>query len=128
MSSYEDVDLAMSFEDQIGSDHKGSVIMVSTYSFESRDDLDGFIAIWSEMADFMRAQPGFVSAQVHRGIGGANVLMNYATWESLEAYRTANAAEHSRAGADELRSRMPENRVIRPVLLERISIPNLCVA
>ncbi|HEX4167374.1 MAG TPA: antibiotic biosynthesis monooxygenase family protein [Bryobacteraceae bacterium] len=35
----------------------------------------------------MRKQPGFISAQLHRGIEGSCLFMNYVVWESTDAFK-----------------------------------------
>jgi hypothetical protein len=37
----------------------------------------------------MKRQPGSISAQLHRGIAGSGVFINYAVWESTEQYQLA---------------------------------------
>src|SRR3546814_12360483 len=72
----------------------------------------------------MRAQPGLLFCQLHRGIGGASVLMNYAVWESLSAFRAAfDNPEFWEAAKN-----MPEGVVARSLLVERIAVSNICVA
>jgi len=34
-------------------------------------------------------QPGFISTQLHRGIAGNSVCINYAVWESTEHFKRA---------------------------------------
>ncbi|MFG2585119.1 antibiotic biosynthesis monooxygenase family protein [Streptomyces malaysiensis] len=51
--------------------------------------LDKAIDVWRQDSLIMKAQPGFVFAQLHRGIGDAHVLTNMAVWESLTALKDA---------------------------------------
>ncbi len=37
----------------------------------------------------MTRQPGFVSTQLHRGIAGSGVFLNYAVWDSVADFRAA---------------------------------------
>jgi heme-degrading monooxygenase HmoA len=132
MAHYESVDPAVSFQKQIRSDYSGPVTLVVMDVFESASDLTKFMEGWSVHAKFMRSQPGFISAQVHRGFGGANVLLTYAVWESLAAFRSAGQSEE-RAEKDqsdsEASSEKPPGYVVgRRVLLQKIAIPGLCVA
>ena len=52
--------------------------------------------------DVMRHLPGFVSANLHRGLDGTHVA-NYAQWESVEAFqamqRDPEAGKHMAAAA-----------------------------
>jgi heme-degrading monooxygenase HmoA len=129
MPNYESVDPAVSFQNQIQSDYSGPVTLVVMDVFDSAGDLTAFMEGWSVHAGFMRSQPGFISAQMHRGIGGANVLLTCAVWESLAAFRSAGQSEE-RAGKDSVESsKKPPGYVVgRRVLLQKIAIPGLCVA
>lgn len=68
-------------------------------------------------------QPGHISAQLHRGIGGSNTFINYAIWESTEhvkkAADNANLQGHT--------SNYPANTVISIHLFKKIAIPGICV-
>jgi len=49
----------------------------------------------------MKAQPGFVSLQMHQGTAGSRLLMNIAVWESTQALATAlGSPEFQRMAAD----------------------------
>jgi heme-degrading monooxygenase HmoA len=37
----------------------------------------------------MKRQPGYISAQLHRGIGASRVFLNYAIWESVADFKLA---------------------------------------
>jgi quinol monooxygenase YgiN len=47
------------------------------------EDVDEVLKAWAEDAAFFKKKPGFISAQLHRGIGGSCVFVNYAVWESV---------------------------------------------
>ena len=34
-----------------------------------------------------KEQPGFISTQLHRGIGGGGIFVNYAVWESTAQFK-----------------------------------------
>jgi heme-degrading monooxygenase HmoA len=78
---------------------------------------------WAEDATWMKRQPGFISTQLHEGIGGSATFLNYAVWESVAHFR--RAFEHP----DFKRSleRYPATTVASPHLFKRVSVPNLCV-
>src|SRR3546814_10703375 len=87
-SQFENTDPNVSLEIQVGSGRAGPVVMVGTYT-TSPDKMDALLETWTVLAYIMRAQPGLLFCQLHRGIGAASVLMNYAVWESLSAFRAA---------------------------------------
>ncbi|HEU0200815.1 MAG TPA: antibiotic biosynthesis monooxygenase [Burkholderiaceae bacterium] len=37
----------------------------------------------------MKRQPGNISTQLHRGVAGSCVFLNYAAWESVDHFRAA---------------------------------------
>ena len=49
----------------------------------------GLFAVWKDDAEFMKRQPGFISTQLHRALGDSPTYLNYAIWESTEAFRAA---------------------------------------
>ncbi len=57
------------------------VILINKFNVKP-EDVDQFLKIWAADAAIMKQQPGFISAQLHRGIGGSCVFINYAVWES----------------------------------------------
>jgi len=55
----------------------GQVILINKFNVIS-DKIDQFVKAWGEDAINFKKKPGFISAQLHRGIGGSNVFINYA--------------------------------------------------
>jgi hypothetical protein len=53
------------------------VILINKFNFKP-EEVDQLIAAWSADAAFFKLQPGFISAQLHCGIGGSGVFINYA--------------------------------------------------
>lgn len=113
---YENLDPRVSLADQVHSDHDGPVVMVSTYIVEPAE-ADEFLATWCELSRIMRAQPGNLGAQMHRGIGGANIFVNVAEWETLDAFRAA----YERAAFWDSEKKVPEGVIARPILVEKIA-------
>ena len=62
------------------------VILINKFSMKA-EDVDEFLRAWATSAEIMKRQPGLISAQLHRGIGGSSVFLNYAVWESTEHLR-----------------------------------------
>jgi heme-degrading monooxygenase HmoA len=69
----------------------GPVILVNTFRV-APEDVDALLAAWAADAAYLKGQPGFISAQLHRGIGGSGVFCNLAVWESVQAFRDAFGA------------------------------------
>jgi heme-degrading monooxygenase HmoA len=71
----------------------------------------------------MKQQPGFISTQMHRGIAGSTVFMNYAVWESVAHFRAAFQHPEFKKSME----RYPSSTVASPHLFARLTVPNLCV-
>ncbi len=98
------------------------VVLVNIFQV-AEADIPALIKAWAEDASWMKQQPGFISAQLHQGIAGSTVLMNYAVWESVAHFRTAfNNPEFKRS-----LEQYPSSAVASPHLFTRLSAPNLCV-
>jgi len=46
-------------------------------------DIPALLKAWKSDANWMKRQPGYISTQLHQGIGDSTVFMNYALWESV---------------------------------------------
>ncbi len=99
------------------------VIVVNLFTV-APEDAARFTEAWAADAAVMKRQPGFISTQLHRGIGGSGVFLNYAVWESVEQFRQAFANPEFRAGL----ARYPASAVASPHLFHKIPVPGICVA
>jgi quinol monooxygenase YgiN len=95
------------------------VILINKFNVEP-DKLDIFVKAWAEDASYFKQQPGFISAQLHRGIGKSCVFLNYAVWESTEDYRRA----FSNLDLSKL-SDFPAS-TISPHLFKKVAVPGIC--
>ncbi len=55
----------------------GPVILINKFSVNPKD-FDQFLKAWAAEAGKFKEQPGFISTQLHRGIGGSGTFVNYA--------------------------------------------------
>ena len=79
----------MKFNDQIEEKEiNDSVILINKFNVKP-DKVEQFLKDWGDDAINFKKQPGFISAQMHKGIGKSSVFINYAVWESLEHYKEA---------------------------------------
>ena len=88
------------------------------------EDADALVAAWAHDADFMKAQPGYISTQLHKGLAGSSTFLNYAVWESVAAFRAAftNPEFQSRIG------QYPDSAIASPHLFRKLAVANHCVA
>lgn len=117
-----EMDEAVSLQQQMGQE-VGPVILINKFNVQP-EDVDSFLAAWAADAAFFKRQPGFISTQLHRGIGGSCVFVNYAVWESVAQFREALG----RPEFYEALKGYPPSAVGSPHLFEKVAVPNICVA
>jgi heme-degrading monooxygenase HmoA len=101
----------------------GPVVLINKFEV-GPEDVDRFVAAWSADAAVMKRQPGFISTQLHRGIGGSTVFLNYAVWESPEDFKRAFANPEFQSKLKDY----PSSAVGSPHLFRRVAVPGVCVA
>jgi heme-degrading monooxygenase HmoA len=98
------------------------VVLVNIFQVAAQD-IPALMQAWEADANWMKKQPGYITTQLHRGIAGSTVFMNYALWESVSHFRAAfNHPEFKSALAH-----YPSSAVASPHLFTRLTVPNLCV-
>jgi heme-degrading monooxygenase HmoA len=98
------------------------VILINKFSVDP-SDVDLFLNAWAADAAWMKRQPGFISTQLHRGIGGSCVFVNYAVWESVEHFNRAFLHPDFR----EAIKAYPPSAVASPHLFQTMAVPGICV-
>ena len=102
--------------------NKGPVILVNKFNIKP-EEADQFLKAWGEHSAYFKQQPGFISTQLHRGIGGSSVFVNYAVWESTELFKKALDNPESKALLD----KYPHSTIASPHLFEKVAVPGICV-
>jgi heme-degrading monooxygenase HmoA len=87
-------------------------------------EVEQLLHAWAADAAFMKRQPGFISTQLHRGIGGSCVFINYAVWESVEVFKDA----FFRPEFQEAIQKYLPSAVGSPHLVQKVAVPAVCVA
>lgn len=77
MVKFVEMDERVKFKEQIAEKINGSVILINKFNVKP-DKVEQFLKDWAEDANRFIQQPGFVSAQLHKGIGKSSVFINYA--------------------------------------------------
>lgn len=98
-----------------------SVILINKFNVKP-DEVNRFLKDWAEDATYFKQQPGFISAQLHRGIGGSCVFVNYAVWESTEHLKRAFNSPEVQSKLE----RYSPSVVASPHLFKKIAIPGIC--
>jgi heme-degrading monooxygenase HmoA len=98
------------------------VVLVNVFQV-AQEDIPALLAAWEADANWMKQQPGYISTQLHQGIAGSTVFMNYAVWESVAHFRAAFTHPDFKQALEHY----PASAVASPHLFTRLTVPNLCV-
>ena len=90
------------------------VVLVNLFEVDAAD-ADALLAAWEADANWMKRQPGYISTQLHRAIGGSSVFMNYAVWESVAHFRAAFGHPEFKSALE----RYPSSTIAAPHLFTR---------
>lgn len=107
---------------QLG-DTEGPLVLLNVFTMEAQD-AEAFLKAWSEESEFFKKQPGYISTQLHQGVGGHTMYVNYAVWESAAAFA---AAFHNPIFKETAKA-FPASVVALPHLVRKIAVPGFCVA
>ena len=122
MVAFKELNDTVGIADQVQTNEDGSVVLINVFTIDPADE-DALIEAWSHDAAFMKEQTGYISTQMHKGIGGSSTYINYAIWESVESFRNAftNPEFQKRIG------HYPESAVASPHLFKKIAVKGHCV-
>jgi heme-degrading monooxygenase HmoA len=123
MPTLNEMDPRVSLVQQMEQDTEGPVVLINTFVLGPQDG-EPFLRAWSVDAAMMKRQPGFISTQLHQGIGGSAVYVNCAVWESVEHFKRAFFNPEFQARVKEY----PATVSVSPHLFKRIAVPGICVA
>ena len=101
----------------------GPVILINTFTVKP-EEVKQFLHTWAADAQLMKRQPGFISTQLHRGIAGSCVFVNYAIWESTAHFKQAFTQPEFQA----MLARYPSSTKASPHLFRKVAVPGICVA
>ncbi|HSF49879.1 MAG TPA: antibiotic biosynthesis monooxygenase family protein [Nitrososphaeraceae archaeon] len=91
------------------------------------DKTEQFVKDWAKDATKFKQQPGFVSAQLHKGIGKSSIFINYAVWESIAHYKEAvNKLVFSSETQSGLLKYDDDSLVISPHLFKKVAVHGIC--
>ena len=127
MAKFVEMDERVKFKDQLEEKWlSGLVILINKFNVNP-DKVEHFLKDWGKDAINFKQQPGFISAQLHKGIGNSSVFINYAVWKSLEDYKKAiNKLLFSSNIQSPLLKYYDESLVISPHLFKKVAVPGIC--
>ena len=120
MLSLRPLDERVPIQQQLGATASPAILII--IFTVAPEDVDGLLAAWEHDANWMKKQPGYISTQLHRGIGGSCTFLNYAVWESVGHFRAAFTNPEFRNAL----AAYPSSVVAQPHLFEKVAVPNLC--
>jgi heme-degrading monooxygenase HmoA len=100
----------------------GPVVLINKFNV-APEDAERLVEVWADDAAYMKAQPGFISTQLHRGTAGSSTFVNVAVWESARALGAAFSSPEFRERA----ARYPDSTVAEPHVFEKVAVPGICV-
>ena len=122
MSQFKELDQLVTLTEQMKT-NEGPVVLINLFTIDPADE-DALIEAWAHDANFMKEQPGYISTQLHKGIAGSGSYLNYAIWESTEAFSMA----FSKPEFQRRIGQYPSSAVTSPHLFKKLAVPGLCIA
>ena len=122
MLQHVELDPQFALQEQYASTSDKTTILLNVFSVDPKD-ADGFLRAWKEDAEFFKRQPGYISAQLHRGIGDSHLWFNYAVFENTAAFARTNSQPEFKP----LRAGYPDSATAHPHLFRRVAVPGICV-
>ena len=96
------------------------VILINVFTVDAAD-VPALLKAWEDDANWMKSQAGYISTQLHRGIAGSCVFLNYAVRESVAHFRAAFTHPDFQSAL----SAYPSSAVASPHLFSRVAVPKL---
>jgi heme-degrading monooxygenase HmoA len=116
-----EMDENVTFSKQMEED-VGSVILINKFNVNP-EEIDEFLKIWAGAAEIWKKLPGFISTQLHRGIAGSSVFVNYAVFESPKLLKQAFNNPDFQSKISEYSA----STVASPHLFKKVAVPGICV-
>jgi quinol monooxygenase YgiN len=117
-----EMDEKVTLNTQLEGDVGGAVILLNKFTVQP-EDVDEFLKVFQATTKVMKQQPGFISAQLHRGIAGSSTFFNYAVFESAEHFKRAFNTPEFRSSM----ATLPPDTVMSPQLFKKVAVPDICV-
>jgi heme-degrading monooxygenase HmoA len=100
----------------------GAVVVMNKFNVGA-NEVDEFMKVFEETTRYFKQQPGFISAQLHRGIANSTTFVNYVVWESAADFKRAfNNPQFKSNMANTL-----PNTVMSPHLFKKVAVQGICV-
>jgi quinol monooxygenase YgiN len=100
----------------------GPVMQINKFTVVP-EEVDQFLNAFANTAEVMKKQPGYISAQLHRGIAGSCVFLNYEVWESAQHFKHAISSPEFLSSVTNL----PQSTVMSPHLFKKVAVRGICL-
>lgn len=120
-AKFTELDTAVTLAEQMTAED-GPIVLVNLFSIAPEEE-DALVQAWSHDARFMKQQPGYISTQLHKGLAGSSMFINYAVWQDVASFRKAFSQP-------EFQKRIacyPSSAVSSPHLFRKMAVDGLCV-
>jgi quinol monooxygenase YgiN len=101
----------------------GPVILINKFSVDPKE-FDQFLKGYAIDNEKFKQQPGFISTQLYKGIGGSGTFVNYAVWESAAHFKRA---VNNVMNPNDRMSAFPASTVASPHLFKKVAVQGICV-
>jgi quinol monooxygenase YgiN len=101
----------------------GPVILINKFSVDPKES-DQFLKGYAIDNEKFKQQPGFISTQLYKGIGGSGTFVNYAVWESAAHFKRA---VNNVMNPNDTMSAFPASTVASPHLFKKVAVQGICV-
>ena len=122
MLKHVELDPSFSLREQYADTSGKTTILINVFDVDPEDH-EAFKRAWAEDAAFFKRQPGYISTQLHQGIGNSRMFLNYAVFENTAAF----AATNDQPEFGPLRGVYPDSATAHPHLFRRVHVPKICV-
>ncbi|KAJ9109352.1 hypothetical protein QFC21_000682 [Naganishia friedmannii] len=122
MPTFYEIDPSVPFKQQLEAE-TGRIVITNTYTV-AEGHMDETITTWGKAARIGSKQPGYLSAQMHRGIRGSNQLIIYSEWTSAKDLKNYLNLPEVKA----LVATFPPGTECRPHVWQKISIDGVDLA
>ena len=122
MPAFVEMDERLTLSNQL-KEEVGPVVLINTCRVNT-DEAAQLLKAWAADAAWMKQQPGFISTQLHRGIAGSGIFLNYAVWESTEHFKRAFTHPEFQSHI----AHYPPSTVVSPHLFQKLAVAGICVA
>jgi quinol monooxygenase YgiN len=121
MAKFVEMDEKVTLSEQL-EENVGPIVLINKFNVKP-EEADQFLKAWADDAAYFKSQPGFISAQLHRSIGGSGTFINYAVWESTAQLKKAL----NNIDLQAILSDYPTSTVISPHIFRKVAVHGICV-